>query len=131
MEAAAGMRESVSVFGDDYGTPDGTGVRDYVHVSDLADAHVMAFNHVDAKRESLMVNLGSENGISVKEMIDTARKVTGRPVPVKMAPRRPGDAAKCLASSAKALSLLGWKARRSDVTTLVESTWNVYKKFVK
>jgi UDP-glucose 4-epimerase len=131
MEAAAGMRAGVSVFGDDYDTPDGTGVRDYVHVNDLADAHVMAFTRIDSKRESLLVNLGSENGISVKEMIDTTRKVTGRPVPAKIAPRRPGDAAKCVASSAKAFSLLGWKARRSDVTTLVESTWRVYEKLAK
>jgi UDP-glucose 4-epimerase len=131
MEAAAGMRECVSVFGDDYDTPDGTGVRDYVHVNDLADAHVMAFNYIASKRESLMVNLGSENGVSVKAMIDTARKVSGRPIPAKMAPRRPGDAAKCLASSARAFSLLGWKAKRSDVGTLVESTLNVYKKFAK
>jgi UDP-glucose 4-epimerase len=131
MEAAAGIREGVSVFGDDYETPDGTGVRDYVHVNDLADAHVLAFNYIDSKKESLMVNLGSESGISVKEMLDTARRVSGRPIPVKIAPRRPGDAAKCVASSAKASSLLGWKATRSDVQTLVESTWNVYKKHTK
>jgi UDP-glucose 4-epimerase len=127
MEAAAGMRESVSIFGNDYSTPDGTGVRDYVHVNDLADAHVLAFNYIDAKKESLMVNLGSENGISVKEMIDTARAVSNRPILVHIAPRRPGDAAKCVASSAKAFSLLGWKAKRSDAKTLIESTWNVYK----
>jgi UDP-glucose 4-epimerase len=131
MEAAAGIREGVSVFGDDYETPDGTGVRDYVHVNDLADAHVLAFNYIDSKKESLMVNLGSESGISVKEMLDTARKVSGRPIPAKIAPRRPGDAAKCVASSAKASSLLGWKATRSDVKTLVESTWNVYKRHTK
>jgi UDP-glucose 4-epimerase len=131
MEAAAGMRESVSIFGDDYATPDGTGVRDYVHVNDLADAHVLAFNYIDAKKESLMVNLGSENGISVKEMIDTARAVSNRPIPARTIPRRPGDAAKCVASSAKAFSLLGWKAKRSDVKTLIESTWKVYKNFAK
>jgi UDP-glucose 4-epimerase len=131
MEAAAGMRERVSVFGDDYDTPDGTGVRDYVHVNDLADAHIRAFNYIDSKRESLMVNLGSESGISVKEMIDTARKVSGRPIPAKIDARRPGDAATCVASSARAFSLLGWKAKRSDVVTLVESTWNVYKNYVK
>ena len=131
MEAAAGIREGVSVFGDDYETPDGTGVRDYVHVNDLADAHVLAFNYIDSKKESLMVNLGSESGISVKEMLDTARKISARPIPTKIAPRRPGDAAKCVASSAKASSLLGWKATRSDVQTLVESTWNVYKRHTK
>jgi UDP-glucose 4-epimerase len=131
MEAAAGMRDGVSIFGQDYDTPDGTGVRDYVHVSDLADAHVAAFKYLEKTGESLMVNLGSENGISVKEMIDTARSVSGRPIQVKNAPRRPGDAAKMIASSAKALEALGWKAKRSDVKTLIESTWNVYKKLVK
>ncbi len=131
MEAAAGMRESVSIFGQDYGTPDGTGVRDYVHVNDLADAHVAAFRRLEKTGESLMLNLGSESGISVKEMIDTARAVSGRPISVKIASRRPGDAATLVASSAKAHAMLGWKAKRSDVKTLIESTWNVYKKFVK
>jgi UDP-glucose 4-epimerase len=131
MEAAAGMREGVSIFGQDYDTPDGTGVRDYVHVNDLADAHVAAFNHIETKKESLMVNLGSGSGISVKEMIDTARAVSGRPILARIAPRRPGDAAKLIASSAKALSVLGWKAKRSDVKTLIESTWNVYKRYAK
>ena len=131
MEAAAGMRDGVSIFGQDYETPDGTGVRDYVHVNDLADAHLAAFKHIEKTGESLMVNLGSENGISVKEMIDTARAVSGRPISVRTAPRRPGDAAKMVASSAKAHAVLGWKAKRSDVKTLIESTWNVYKKFAK
>jgi UDP-glucose 4-epimerase len=128
MEAAAGMREQVSIFGDDYNTPDGTGIRDYVHVNDLADAHVLAFNHLQTKKESLMVNLGSQSGISVREMIDVARKMSGKPIPASIAPRRPGDAAKLIASSAKALSTLGWQARKSDAQTLIETTWNVYKK---
>ena len=78
-----------------------------------------------------MLNLGSESGISVKEMIDIAGAVSGRPIRSSVGPRRPGDSAKLVASSAKALSLLGWKAKRSDVRTLIESTWNVYKKFAK
>ena len=131
MEAAAGMREGVSIFGRDWDTPDGTGVRDYIHVNDLADAHVSAFKHIETKKESLMLNLGSESGISVKEMIDIAGAVSGRPIRSSVGPRRPGDSAKLVASSAKALSLLGWKAKRSDVRTLIESTWNVYKKFAK
>jgi len=131
MEVAAGLRDHVSIFGDDYNTPDGTGVRDYIHVNDLADAHVKALSYIDEKKESLTVNLGSDNCISVKEMIDAVRKVSGKDIPTKIVARRPGDAAKVLASSAKASSLLGWKATKSDVKTLMESTWNVYKKFAK
>ncbi len=128
MEAAAGIRKSVSIFGDDYETPDGTGVRDYIHVNDLADAHVLAFEYIAARKKNIVLNLGSESEVSVKEMIDMARRITGRPVPAAVAPRRPGDTDKLYASSAQASSILGWKARRSDVKTLVESTWNVYKK---
>jgi UDP-glucose 4-epimerase len=127
MEVAAGMRKELQIFGSDYETPDGTGVRDYVHVSDLADAHVRAFDYLFKNNRSLVVNLGSENGISVKEMVDKARIVTGKPIPAKLVPRRPGDPAKLVASSGLANNLLGWKARFSDAETLLSSTWAVYK----
>jgi UDP-glucose 4-epimerase len=127
MEVACGMRERVEIFGDDYDTPDGTGVRDYVHVNDLAEAHLQALASLVARDKSLIVNLGSENGISVKEMVDKARRITGRPIPSHVAPRRPGDPAKTIASSKLANELLGWKARYSDVETLIASTWNAYK----
>ena len=131
METAAGIRASLSIFGNDYDTPDGTCVRDYVHVNDLAVAHVLAFERIGGGAESVVLNLGSENGISVKEMIDAARVVTGQAIVANVVGRRAGDPSKLIASSSKASELLGWKARFSDVNTLVESTWNVYKKYKK
>jgi UDP-glucose 4-epimerase len=127
MEAASGMRDRLDIYGDDYETDDGTCIRDYVHVNDLADAHVRAFGYLKNNGRSLTVNLGSENGISVKTMVDAARRVTGKTIPAKMAGRRPGDPARLIASSALACKELGWKACYSDVITLLDSTWNVYK----
>jgi UDP-glucose 4-epimerase len=127
MEVAAGMRETLQVYGNDYPTPDGTCIRDYIHVSDLAEAHVTAMEYLVANDKSLTVNLCSETGMSVTEMVETARKVTGKPIPTQIVARRPGDPAKLMATSAKARSLLGWKAKYSDAATLVESTWGVYK----
>lgn len=126
MEVAAGMREEIGIFGDDYDTEDGTGVRDYVHVTDLADGHVKALHYIDGKNESLTVNLGSENGLSVKQIVEAARKITGQAIPAKIMERRPGDPAKLVASSKKANGLLGWKAEYSDVETLVETSWKAY-----
>jgi UDP-glucose-4-epimerase len=131
MEVAAGIKTGMSIYGDDYDTPDGTCIRDYIHVNDLADAHVRAFEYLSETATSIALNLGSEHGISVKTMIDTARAVTGRPIKADVAPRRPGDPARLIASAAKALSVLKWKACLSDAKTLLESTWNVYKKFEK
>jgi len=127
MEAALGIRPGLSVFGDDYPTRDGTCIRDYVHVTDLAIAHVAAFEHVMRHGKSLSVNLGSENGVSVLEMIDHARRVTGRPIPVTIAPRRDGDPPCLVASSLKARELLGWVPKYSTPEMLIESTWNVYR----
>jgi UDP-glucose 4-epimerase len=126
MEAACGIRKSLSIFGTDYPTVDGTGVRDYVHVSDLAVAHVKALEYLAAKKESLTVNLGSEKGISVLQIVEAARRITGKPVPAEVTGRRAGDPACLYASSAKAGELLGWKARYSDVDSLVRTTWQVY-----
>ncbi len=128
METAVGLRPELFVFGDDYPTRDGTCIRDYVHVNDLAAAHVLAFEHVNEKKESLSVNLGSEVGVTVLEMIQRAREMTGRDIPASIAARRRGDPAELIASSQKAKELLGWQPRYSDRDTLVDSTWQVYRR---
>lgn len=127
MEAASGMRPGMQIFGTDYETTDGTCIRDYIHVTDLARAHLLALDYILKEKQSLTVNLGSETGYSVKEMVDLAEKIVGKPIPYTTAPRRPGDPAKLLASSAKAKSLLGWKAEVSDAKTLLSTMWNLYK----
>lgn len=126
MEVAAGLRKELQIFGNDYDTPDGTGVRDYVHVTDLASGHVKALEYITNQKESLLVNLGSETGISVTEMLETARRITQRQIPAKTVPRRPGDPAKLYATSARAKSLLGWEAKHSSVEELVATTWQAY-----
>jgi UDP-glucose 4-epimerase len=130
MEAACGIRQEIQIFGNDYETPDGTCIRDYIHVSDLAAGHAAALNNIRENGKSLIVNLGSETGSSVTEVIETARRVTGKPIPSKIVGRRPGDPAKLSASSALAHKLLGWEARYSDMETLVKTSWEVYKKLV-
>lgn len=127
MEVAAGFRPQLSIFGDDYPTRDGSCIRDYVHVSDLAAAHVSAFEYIRAHEESLSVNLGSEHGISVLEMVDRARRITGRPVSAAVIGRRAGDPSELVASSKKARELLGWQPQFSDADTLISSTWRVYQ----
>ncbi len=131
MEVAAGMRDKVHIFGDDYDTRDGTGLRDYIHVNDLANAHVAALKYIDKTKESLMVNLGSEQGITVKEMIENAREITGHPIPVEIVERREGDPATVLASSTLAQEKLSWSAQYSDVKTMISSTWEIYKSMSK
>jgi len=128
MEVAAGIRSELQIFGDDYETDDGTGVRDYVHVTDLADAHVRALDWIDTNDSSLTINLGSESGLSVLEILETAREITGKPVPARVVDRRPGDPAKLVASSELARKTLGWTARHSDARTLVETSWAVYSR---
>ncbi len=128
MEVAAGIRGRLSIFGDDYPTRDGTCIRDYVHVSDLASAHVSAFEHITGSQASISVNLGSERGVSVSEMVMKAREVTGREIPAEVAARRPGDPAELVASSALARELLSWEPRFSDTGTLIDSTWRMYCK---
>ena len=131
MEVAIGQRDKLSIYGNDYDTIDGTCIRDYVHVNDLADGHVKALDYISKNNSSLIVNLGSEHGISVKAMVEKAREITGEAIPTIFAPRRLGDPAKVVASSEKAFSDLGWKARYSDVSTLISTTWNVYKALKK
>jgi UDP-glucose 4-epimerase len=128
METAAGIRDKMMIFGDDYDTRDGTGIRDYVHVTDLAKAHLKAFEYINKKDESLTVNLGSETGISVMEMVETARRITGNEITAHIVPRRPGDPSTVLATSRKAKEILDWEAEFSDVETLVKSTWQAYLK---
>ena len=127
MEAACGMRAGLKIFGDDYPTPDGTGVRDYIHVDDLADAHLKALDYISENGRSLTVNLGSERGLSVLEILEAARRITGREISADTVGRRPGDPAKLVASAALAKELLGWQARYSDVDTLVETSWKAYR----
>ncbi len=127
MEAACGIREKLLVFGDDYDTRDGTGLRDYIHVTDLAEAHVKALEYVVDNDTSLTVNLGSEEGVTVKEMVEKAREITGQLIPSEVVGRREGDTAVVLASASYAKEMLGWEAKYSDVATLIASTWEVYK----
>ena len=127
MEVAAGMKDEMKVFGTDYDTRDGTCIRDYVHVTDLARAHVMALDYITKNDKSLTVNLGTEKGTTVKEIIDAARKITGKTIPSQDVERRPGDPACLYATSKRAKELLGWEPKYSDVDTLVKTTWEVYK----
>ncbi|MFC1534179.1 UDP-glucose 4-epimerase GalE [Thermodesulfobacteriota bacterium] len=127
MEVAAGKREKLQIFGNDYPTRDGTCIRDYIHVNDLADMHVSALEYLDKNKESLIVNLGSETGNTVMEMLEAAREITGRPIPAEITGRRPGDPAELFASSSLAREILSFQPQYSDVNTLISSTWEVYK----
>lgn len=126
MEAAIGKRDKLKIFGNDYDTPDGTCIRDYIHVSDLASAHTAALNYLQEKNRSEILNLGTETGTSVLEMLKAAEKVIGRPIAFEFAPRRPGDPARLTASAQAARQLLDWKPRHSDIDNIVRSTWTVY-----
>lgn len=131
MEVAAGIREKLKVFGNDYPTRDGTCIRDYIHVTDLARAHVMALEYISSKNESLTLNLGTGNGITVTEMLAATRRITGKEIPADYVERRAGDPAQLTAKSDLAFEKLGWKAEYSDVDTLIDSTWKAYKKYYK
>lgn len=131
METACGMRPNVLIFGNDYPTDDGTGVRDYVHVTDLADAHVRAADYIYSKNKNLVVNLGSEKGLSVMQIVEAARRITGKEIPAIISPRRPGDPAKLVATSTYAKKELGWSAKFSDLDTIISSTWKVYQANMK
>lgn len=116
-------REEIHIFGDDYDTPDGTCIRDYIHVLDLVDAHLLAVEKLRNGGESNIYNLGNGNGFSVKEVIEAARRVTGHPIPEKVVPRRPGDPARLVASSEKAKRELGWKPLYTTIEEIVASAW--------
>ncbi|MFE1937467.1 UDP-glucose 4-epimerase GalE [Streptomyces sp. NPDC059474] len=122
LQVAQGRREAISVFGEDYPTPDGTCVRDYIHVADLADAHLLALGAATSG-EHLICNLGNGNGFSVREVIETVRQVTGHPVPEIAAPRRGGDPAVLVASAERAKERLGWRPTRADLAGIVADAW--------
>ncbi|MEV5045141.1 UDP-glucose 4-epimerase GalE [Streptomyces griseoincarnatus] len=122
LQVAQGRREAISVYGDDYPTPDGTCVRDYIHVADLAEAHLLALTAA-TPGEHLICNLGNGNGFSVREVIQTVRKVTGHPIPEVVAPRRGGDPATLVASAATAREKLGWNPSRADLEGIVADAW--------
>jgi UDP-glucose 4-epimerase len=123
LAAGAGQKAEVSVFGNDYPTPDGTAIRDYVHVSDLADAHIRSLNHLRNGGNSEFINLGTGLGNSVLEVIDAARKVTGKNIRIRLEPRRPGDPARLVADATKAANVLGWKPGNSDLPAILRSQW--------
>ena len=128
LDAASGRREHVTVLGTDYETPDGTCVRDYVHVSDLADAHVKALRHLENGGGSAAFNLGTGHGYSVREVIDTAARITGRKVPVIEGARRPGDPAVLVADAARAREQLTWQPRHSDLDQIIATAWAWHQK---
>ena len=127
MEVAIGTRAELKLFGNDYETRDGTCIRDYIHVTDLANAHLQALECIAANDRSLTVNLGSETGVTVTEMIEASRRITGEPIPTEIVDRRPGDPAELVASAAEAQRVLGWQADHSDVDTLVATSWAAYR----
>lgn len=124
LQVALGQREHIAIFGDDYDTPDGTCIRDYIHVEDLIDAHILALQYLKSGGQSEIFNLGSNQGFSVKEIIETAREVTGHPIPAKISERRPGDPSTLIAASDKAKKVLGWKPSRTDIQQIIKDAWN-------
>ena len=124
LQVAAGKRDQLQIFGDDYPTKDGTNVRDYVHVVDLADAHILALKYLAAGNDSNAFNLGSATGFSNLEILEAARRATGKAIPAVMAPRRPGDPSTLIAASDKARDVLGWKPQFDDVEKIIATAWN-------
>ena len=127
METITGQRKILHVFGNDYDTPDGTCVRDYIHVEDLADAHVLAIKKLLSNGDSQIINLGTEKGTSVLEIIKSVERVSGKKVNYDFAPRRAGDPANVIATSAKAAEVLGWHAKYTDIDEIVKTVWNIEK----
>jgi UDP-glucose 4-epimerase len=128
LDVALGRRASIKIFGDDYPTPDGTCIRDYIHVSDLADAHLLALDALQGEVTRLVFNLGNGHGFSVREVIESARRVTGHAIPAEVRPRRPGDPAVLVASSEKAIRELGWKPRYTQLDEIVRTAWVWHQK---
>ena len=124
LKAALGKLPHVSVFGNDYPTPDGTPIRDYIHVSDLGDAHLRALNHLRSGGQSERINLGNGQGYSVLEVIETAKLVTGRPIPIQFEPPRAGDPSRLIADARYARERLGWEPRLPDLKSILETDWN-------
>lgn len=127
LQVPNGKRESVSIYGTDYDTPDGTCIRDYIHVTDLAQAHILAVKYLRNGNESNIFNLGNGVGYSVREVIETARKVTGHPIPAIETPKRAGDPARLVASSEKARTILGWNPEHDSLEEIIADAWNWHK----
>lgn len=127
LQVPNGKRESVSIYGTDYDTPDGTCIRDYIHVTDLAEAHILAVEYLANGGESDIFNLGNGVGYSVREVIETARNVTGHPIPATEVPRRAGDPARLVASGEKAKRVLGWEPKIKQLDEIIASAWKWYK----
>lgn len=123
LQVAQGKRDKLQIFGDDYNTPDGTNVRDYVHPFDLADAHILAVDHLRAGNDSDAFNLGSSTGFSNLEIVEAARKVTGKEIPAEIAGRRGGDPDSLIASSTKAREVLGWEPKFDNIERIIETAW--------
>jgi UDP-glucose 4-epimerase len=131
LDVALGRRASIRIYGEDYATPDGTCIRDYIHVSDLAEAHLLALAALDtddAAKDRLIFNLGNGQGFSVREVIESARRVTGHAIPAEVHPRRPGDPAVLVASSEKAMRELGWKPKYTELDDIVRTAWVWHQK---
>ena len=126
----AGRRASIRIYGEDYPTADGTCVRDYIHVSDLADAHLLALERLETEGR-LIYNLGNGHGFSVREVIESARRVTGHPIPAEVHPRRPGDPAVLVAGSETAIRELGWKPKYTKLDDIVRTAWEWHRKRYK
>ena len=122
LQIALGQAESATIFGTDYPTPDGTCIRDYIHIADLVSAHILALGALDSK-DRMIYNIGSGNGFSVREVIETARQVTGHAIPVVESPRRPGDSARLVASPQKIINELGWKPIHTNMQEILSSAW--------
>jgi UDP-glucose 4-epimerase len=127
LDVALGRRKSIRIYGEDYPTPDGTCIRDYIHVSDLADAHLLALDALET-RDRLIFNLGNGKGFSVREVIESARRVTGHPIPAEVHPRRAGDPAVLVASSEKAIRELGWKPKYTQLDEIIRTAWIWHRK---
>lgn len=121
--AAQGKRDSIAIFGDDYSTPDGTAIRDYIHISDLSQAHLLALEHLRKNGASEFINLGNGGGYSVKEVVEAARKITGVNIEAKIAPRRAGDPSRLIADATKAREVLGWNPQFPEIEKIIESAW--------
>lgn len=128
LEAALEQRPHITIFGEDYDTPDGSCIRDYVHVEDLINAHLLALNYLNDGGKSDVFNLGSSQGFSVKDMIETARAVTGKDIPAKSGERRAGDPGVLIASSEKAATILGWQPTRTSIKEIIQDAWNWHSK---
>jgi UDP-glucose 4-epimerase len=128
LKVATGERENISIYGTDYSTPDGTCLRDYIHVSDLTQAHLLALEALLSDGESAVYNLGNNRGYSVREVIELAGKVTGKKIPVIEADRRPGDPARLIASSEKIKKSLGWKPKYENLETIIKTAWAWHQK---